>query len=76
MERFCSTLFNIPIDTRRASTRQECACTKSIDIGAYDTAPRLLIRSRGTLIRAGGEGAQGPQSSWNSLRMDVPGWHP
>jgi hypothetical protein len=25
------------IDTRRAATRKECACTKSLDVGAYDT---------------------------------------
>ncbi len=29
--------FKVPVDTRPAATRKECACTKSVDIGAYDT---------------------------------------
>lgn len=32
-----SLLFNTPLDTRAAATRKGCGCTKSIDIGAYDT---------------------------------------
>jgi hypothetical protein len=32
-----SLLFGTPLDTRAAASRKECACTKSIDIGAYDT---------------------------------------
>ncbi|MEK6699284.1 MAG: DUF1848 domain-containing protein [Nitrospirota bacterium] len=35
--RYLAEIFNAPIDTRVASTRKECACTKSVDIGAYDT---------------------------------------
>jgi len=32
-----SLLFGTPLDTRSAASRKECGCTKSIDIGAYDT---------------------------------------
>jgi hypothetical protein len=32
-----SGMFGGPIDSRPAGTRKECACTKSVDIGAYDT---------------------------------------
>ncbi|OGW26671.1 MAG: hypothetical protein A2X56_04300 [Nitrospirae bacterium GWC2_57_13] len=32
-----SLLFGTALDTRTAASRRECGCTKSIDIGAYDT---------------------------------------
>jgi hypothetical protein len=32
-----SLLFGTALDTTRAATRKKCACTRSIDIGAYDT---------------------------------------
>jgi hypothetical protein len=32
-----SLLFRIALDTRSAASRKECACTRSIDIGAYET---------------------------------------
>ena len=32
-----SLLFKTSLDTRAAATRKGCGCTKSIDIGAYDT---------------------------------------
>jgi len=32
-----SLLFGTELDTRSAASRKECGCTKSIDIGAYDT---------------------------------------
>ncbi len=32
-----SLLFGMMLDTRPAASRKECGCTKSIDIGAYDT---------------------------------------
>jgi hypothetical protein len=41
--RYLSALFNIPTDTRMASSRKECACTRSRDIGAYDTCAHGCI---------------------------------
>lgn len=32
-----SILFHTVLDTRAAASRKECGCTRSIDIGAYDT---------------------------------------
>jgi hypothetical protein len=32
-----SLLFGTALDTRPAASRKECGCTKSVDIGAYDT---------------------------------------
>lgn len=32
-----SGLFQTPLDTRPSGMRKECACTRSMDIGAYDT---------------------------------------
>jgi len=34
---YLSTLFRTAVDTRPAHSRKECACTRSMDIGAYDT---------------------------------------
>jgi len=68
-----STLFNIPIDTRRASTRQECACTKSIDIGAYDTCAHGCLYCYANTNKDQAERAlRRHNPAWNSLRMDVP----
>lgn len=71
--RYLSQLFQTPLDTRPASTREECACTKSIDIGAYDTCPHGCVycyansnqdRARAALMRHDPE--------WNALGEQVP----
>jgi len=68
-----STLFNTPLDTRRASTRQECACTKSIDIGAYDTCAHGCLYCYANTNKDQAERALRLHNpAWNSLRMDVP----
>jgi len=41
--RSLSDIFNTAIDARPVSSRMECACTKSTDIGAYDTCAHGCI---------------------------------
>jgi hypothetical protein len=40
---YLSNIFNIQIETKLSPTRKECACTKSIDIGTYDTCAHECI---------------------------------
>jgi hypothetical protein len=70
--RSLSGLFKTPIDTRRAGTRKECACTKSVDIGAYDTCAHGCVycyanadkdRATAALTRH--------NAAWNALHMQV-----
>jgi len=34
---YLARLFQLPLEVKSAATRKECACTKSVDIGSYDT---------------------------------------
>ena len=67
-----SELFAVPITTQSAAMREECACTRSIDIGAYNTCSHGCVYC---YANTDGEKAhetqmrQDPQ--WNSLGMQV-----
>jgi hypothetical protein len=70
---YLSELYQTQLDTRSASTREECVCTKSVDIGAYDTcahgcvycyANSDQVRARFALLRH--------EPTWNALGEHVP----
>ncbi len=69
---FLSLLFNTPIDSRHASTRAECACTKSIDVGAYDTCAHGCLYCYANANRERAKSAvRLHKPEWNSLCMNV-----
>jgi hypothetical protein len=67
-----SALFTVTVDTRPAATRKECACTRSIDIGAYDTCAHgcVYCYANSDKNRAG-KAEKEHDPSWNSLTRDV-----
>jgi Domain of unknown function (DUF1848) len=70
--RYLSEIFNAPLDTRAASTRKECACTKSVDIGAYDTCAHGCVYCYATTDKDRAMTAflrHDPE--WNALGMQV-----
>jgi len=69
---YLSRLFKTPLDTRSAALRKECACTKSIDIGAYDTCSHGCLYCYANSNKERAHAAplrQGPL--WNALGMNV-----
>ena len=69
---YLSRLFDSPIDTRKGATRTECGCTKSADIGAYDTCAHgcLYCYANADKDKAFANQAQ-HDPEWNSLKMNV-----
>ncbi len=71
--RLLSRLFDKPVDVRPASTRKECACTRSVDIGAYDTCSHGCVYCYANTDRETARAAAHRHDPrWNSLGRDVP----
>jgi len=65
-------IFNVLIDTRPASTRKECACSRSVDIGAYDTCAHGCVYCYANADRNRAREAQQRQNQgWNALGLNV-----
>jgi DNA repair photolyase len=65
-----ANILKSPIDTRPAATRKECACTKSLDIGAYDTCAHGCVYCYANTNCEKAYAAPSRQNlDWNSLGM-------
>jgi len=69
---YLSAVFNAHIDTRAASSRKECACTKSMDIGAYDTCAHGCLYCYATTDKdRADEALRRHDAEWNSLTKPI-----
>jgi hypothetical protein len=69
---YLSTTFKTAVDTRQTATRKECACTISIDIGAYDTCAHGCIYCYANSDKDKAREAQQRQNlEWNALGVNV-----
>lgn len=69
---FLSRLFGPGIDARPAATRKECGCTRSVDIGAYDTCAHGCVYCYATMDKDKACSLlERHDPGWNSLRMNV-----
>jgi hypothetical protein len=67
-----SNMLGTPIDIRPASSRKECACTRSIDIGAYDTCAHGCLYCYANTDKNKAIAAREKHNpEWNALMMQV-----
>jgi hypothetical protein len=70
--RYLAGLFEGHFDTRPAVTRKECACTKSVDIGAYDTCAHGCLYCYASSDQGRVRAAlQKHDPEWNALNAQV-----
>lgn len=70
--RYLSELFKMKIDPRPAATRKECGCTRSVDIGAYDTCAHGCVYCYANADKdRAGRNQRSHHPEWNALKMNV-----